>query len=537
MKKGFVAIMGAGPGDPGLLTVRASERLQTAEAVVHDRLVDPRVLACCAPEALRIDVGKQPDHHPVPQTEINRMLVRLAEEGRRVVRLKGGDPFVFGRGGEECAYLREHGIPYEVVPGISSAIAAPAYAGIPMTHRDVSSSFHVFTGHFRAEEESAEGEPGLDYAAIARLEGTLVFLMGMKHLRAICEGLAANGVPPERPAAVVENGTTPRQRVISGTLGTLADLAEEKGATAPAVVVVGETAAMAERLGWFDPAKRRQGVCVVSCPHSGEDETMPSDEPLMGRTVAVTRPPDQSLHLLERLKALGAHVRSLPLIRICDPKDSSVAEAAIGSLGQYSWLAFTSVNGVESFFRLLLKQGRDARSLYHLKLAVVGPATRDSLLAHGFRTDCMPSVHNGVGLAQALSERICAGERLLVARSEIAGMDMSDMLHAYGISFTDAAVYGTEPAELEPAQQQAFRRDLMHGVIDVLTFASPSAVSAYVAAFGAESVGMAPGVRTAAIGPATARTCLDAGIRVDAVAKDHTENGLVQLVVSMLTEN
>ena len=329
---GKVILVGAGPGDPGLLTRKGLEALRSADVVVYDRLVGPGILALMPEGAEQINVGKQAAHHPVPQEQINRILLDKALEGKTVVRLKGGDPFLFGRGGEELELLVEHRVPFEEVPGITSAIAAPAYGGIPVTHRDCCSSLHIITGHQRSGKEL-----DIDFEALVRTRGTLVFLMGVSALGAICAGLLAAGMAPDTPAAVVERGTTPAQRRVSAPLAELPQAAEAAAVQSPAVIVVGRVCALAEDFDWFDAL------------------------PLKGKTVAVTRPRERSGTLSARLRSLGADVWEYPCIATEPIRPCPGLEEAMERLGDYQWLALTSPAGADGLWSWLEGHGLDAR--------------------------------------------------------------------------------------------------------------------------------------------------------------------------------
>lgn len=558
MTNGVVHIVGAGPGDPGLLTLRAAECLREADAVVFDRLVDRRVLALCREDAEFVDVGKHPEHHAVPQGEINRILVRLAREGKSVVRVKGGDPFVFGRGGEECACLRGQGIRYEVVPGVTSAVAVPAYAGIPVTHRDYASSFHVFTGHMRAERRNAAASSSaesseaahLDFDAIARLEGTLVFLMGVKNLASICAGLMRSGMDANRSAAVIENGTTASQRVVNGTVGTLAALAHAHDIASPSVTIIGEVAALSERLSWFgvqegileDLIPARVDTCESPCDpmHAGIRQSfIPSDSAstkrLSGRTVVLTRPADQAAPMRQALEALGARVILLPLIRTIDVADSSALAEALSRLEKYKWLVFTSTNGVEAFFRHFRAAGRDVRALSGIRIAVIGPVTRDALVSRNLLPEYMAETHTTACLAQGLASRVGKHERILVARSEIAGSEFADILDRAGLLFDEVPVYTTVQEELSFETKTAFLKELESETIDYVTFTSPSTVHAFDALFGMNILAKAKQVRIVAIGPVTAKSCRDAGLHVHATAAEHVGAGILRSIIACET--
>ena len=409
---GIVTLVGAGPGDPGLLTLRGKEALEQADVVVYDRLINPVLLKWASPKARLIDVGKNAGHHPVPQEEINRILLKEAENGCSVVRLKGGDPFLFGRGGEELELLAQNGIDFEVVPGVTSAIAVPGYAGIPVTDRDRSSSVHIIAGRLR------DGSPRqLDYEALVRSGGTLVFLMGVKALPRLCEGLLKAGMPPDMPAAMIENGTLPDQRKILASVGTLANKAAEAGIRSPAISVFGKVCELSESLDWFERL------------------------PLHGKTVIVTRPSERMGDLPCRLQQLGARVIEYPCIVTVPCANRAPLQEAIKTLRNYKWIVFTSPGGPKYFFNALFDQGLDVRALGGIRLAAIGPKTADALIKYGVRADLIPGEYN----SNALSESLCreADGPVLLCRSSIASPEIPAQLRKQGIPFSDVPCYDT----------------------------------------------------------------------------------------------
>lgn len=488
-----VSLVGAGPGDPGLLTVRGAALLAEAEVVVYDRLSVVALLDVAPPSAERINVGKQPGQPSTSQEEINELLVGRGRRGQRVVRLKGGDPFVFARGGEEARALAEAGVPYEVVPGITSAIAAPAYAGIPLTLRHSSTSFTVVTGH---EDPDKGGE--LDWEAVARLGGTIVVLMGVGRIQRIADRLLDGGLAADTPAAAVIWGTRPNQRTVRTTLGGLptADLAS------PATIVIGRVAAM--ELDWFE------------------------SRPLFGRTVVVTRARAQASELVNRLRLAGAETVEVPSIRIEDPADGGAGlTAAVDRLraGAYDWTVVTSPNGA----RRLLDSLRDARDL-RSHLAAIGPGTADVLAAGNLVADLVPERFVAESLlesfpapppAPAEGRGAPATGRVLVARAEVARDVLPDGLRAAGWEVDVVPVYRTVAEATEPA--------MLDAVVDadLVTFTSSSTVERFVEAVGVDRV---PPV-VAAIGPVTAGTARSRGLTVDIEATEHTIDGLVAALV------
>jgi uroporphyrinogen III methyltransferase / synthase len=465
-------LVGAGPGDPGLLTLRALELIAQADVILRDRLIPAEALAGARPDAQIVDVGKRGGGEQVPQAETTRLLVEHARAGRAVVRLKGGDPFVFGRGGEEAQALRAAGCDFELVPGVTAGVAAPAYAGIPVTHRGLSSAVAFVTGH--------EDTP-VDWAALASFPGTLVFYMGVRQLPRIAEQLVAHGRDPAEPAAIVERGTLPDQRVLRTTLAALA----EQQARAPAITVVGAVAALHDELAWFVPG------------------------PLAGVSVAVTRARAQASGLAARLRALGAAVVEAPVIRT-EPLDAELPDVR-----DYDLLVVTSPNGVEQ----LLRRVRDARALAGPQIAVVGPGTADALRAHGVEPDVVPDRAVAEALAAALGGRAYA--RALVAGAEHARDTVPEALRAAG---TEVEVLGLYRTVAEPMPDAA--RAAALGA-DWLTFASGSAVR-----FFHEAAGTLDGPRLASIGPVTSAALRELGYEPDVEASDHTPAGLVAALVT-----
>ncbi|MBI2168067.1 MAG: uroporphyrinogen-III C-methyltransferase [Actinobacteria bacterium] len=483
-----VYLVGAGPGDPGLLTVRGRELLSRADVVVYDRLASPRLLDLAPESAERIDVGKAPDRASLGQAEINTLLVERGRGADTVVRLKGGDPFVFGRGGEEAEALAAAGIPFEVVPGVTSAVAAAAYAGIPVTHRGVSTHVTVVTGH----EDPAKGETTVDWAALAAAGGTLVILMGAGRLGEITAGLLAGGLPADTPATAVRWGTTPRQQTVRAALGTIADAAIE----APAAVIVGDVAAL--DLSWFE---RR---------------------PLFGRRIAVTRAREQASELRARLEELGAEAVEVPAI-VVKPKPFDLPD-----LGSYGWLVFTSANGVDAFFdRGLMPAGLDTRALGALRVAAIGPGTAERLRQRGVEADLMPERFVAESLVEAFPPPAGADEGVLIARAAAARDVLPDGLAERGYRVDILEVYETFAAEPDPEVVDWVRR----GEVDAITFTSSSTVTNLMAVLGGVPD---PQPAVVAIGPVTAETARETGLRVDAVATEHTIDGLVRALVDLL---
>jgi uroporphyrinogen III methyltransferase / synthase len=492
---GTVYLVGAGPGDPGLLTVRAAELLARADAVVYDALVSPEIRAR-AGRAEMVYVGKRGGHHSRTQSEINQLLVDLARKHAVVVRLKGGDPFVFGRGGEEALALVEAGVAFEVVPGVTAGVAAAAYAGVPITQRGMTSSVAFVTGH----EDPEKDETDVDWAHLARGVGTVVFYMGVGRLAENFRRMADAGRDPDTPAAAVEWGTYPRQRTVVGTLATLPDLVRAAGIGAPSIVVVGEVVRLRDELAWFD---RR---------------------PLSGRRVVVTRARAQASDFAARLAELGADVVQLPTIRVADPEDAEPLRRAAREAGGYRWIVFTSANGVERFWAALSREGRDARSLAPAKVCAIGPATAAELERRGVRADLVPDEFVAEAALEALAATgDLAGSRILLPRAAEARAVLPEGLRARGAVVDDVAAYRTVQ---DGSGADAVRRRLEAGEIDVVTFTASSTVRSFASLVGT-GVGRA---KVASIGPVTSATLRELGMPVDVEATEYTIPGLLAAV-------
>jgi uroporphyrinogen III methyltransferase/synthase len=490
-----VHLVGAGPGDPGLLTVRALELLRAADVVVYDRLSQESLLDLAPAAAERIDVGKAPGHVRLTQDEINELLVERGRRGESVVRLKGGDPFVFARGGEEAAALAAAGVPFDVVPGISAAIGVPAYAGIPVTMRHSSTSFTVVTGH---EDPDAGVDGTVDWRAVARVGGTIVILMGVARIGPIAAELMAGGLAPDTPATSVQWGTRPEQTTVRATLSTIAD--HRLGT--PATIVVGEVAGL--DLAWFE---RR---------------------PLLGRRVVVTRARAQASELVTRLAAQGAATVEVPAIAIEDPADGGKALAeAVDRLadGVYDWVIVTSPNGARRLLAALAASGRDARALGGVRLAAIGPGTAEALAA---AAHLVPDLVPPRFVAESLAAEFPAGEgRVLLARAAVARDVLPEGLEFKGWDVDVVEAYRSEPVALDAAGAEAV------AAAEIVTFTSSSTVTNFLAALGDLPV---PPV-VAAIGPVTAATARDHGLTVDVVAAVHTIDGLVDALVAWAADH
>lgn len=503
LQKGTVCLAGAGPGDPGLASGRVLECLRRADAIVYDRLVSPRLIALARPDAELIYVGKASSQHTLRQEEINLLLVKLAKENKAVLRLKGGDPFVFGRGGEEAITLREHGVPFEIVPGITSAVAVAAYAGIPVTHRGVATSFAVVTGH----EDPDKTESGLKWNKLATAVDTLVFLMGVENLPYITSQLMAHGRPADTPAAVIRWGTTPQQRTLVTTVGrAVADVAAQR-LTPPAIFIVGEVVNLRAQLRWFD------------------------NRPLFGRRILVTRAREQASRLTAGLEAAGAQCVEAPAIRIVEPETFAPLDQAIASLTQYTWLGFTSPNGVKAFFSRLKAAGKDARHLAGVKVAVIGPETAAALEHQGIVADVVPAEFRAEAVVAALVGQVGPQDRVLIPRAEQAREVLPAELARMGATVDVVTAYRTVAGG---ADGEAVGRMLAAGEIDVVTFTSSSTVTNLLALLGEQGREWLAGVKIACIGPITADTCRELGLRPDIVAEKYTIQGLTESIIEEL---
>ncbi len=487
---GRVYLVGAGPGDPGLLTARALELIAAADVILHDRLIGAGALDGARPDAQLVYVGKEGGGESVPQERTEELLVEHAREGRMVVRLKGGDPFVFGRGGEEALALRRAGIAFEVVPGITAGVAAPAYAGIPVTQRGAASAVALVTGH----EDPAKDESAIDWRALAAFEGTLVFYMGVRRLEQIAASLIEAGRPASQPAAVIESGTLPAQRTVTGTLATIAQRAREAEVRAPSVTVVGEVCALERELAWAPP------------------------RPLRGRTVAVTRARAQASGLARALEELGASVVQTPAIRVralpVEPIDPS----------RYDLVCLTSANGADLLFERLAEQGLDARALAGARVAAIGPGTERALARHGIAADVVPERFVAESLVQALAG--APVRRALVARAREAREVLPEALRERGAEVDVVSLYETLPEPLSPGELERAR------AADYVTFTSSSTVRFFFDALAqAGAGGLREHTRVASIGPVTSEALRERGVEPHVEASRHDVDGLLEALL------
>jgi uroporphyrinogen III methyltransferase/synthase len=501
-KTGIVYLVGAGPGDPMLLTLRGRECLERADVVLYDYLANPALLEFAPARAERIYVGRRGRGQYQDQREINRLLIEKARAGHIVVRLKGGDPFVFGRGGEEAEAVAGAGVRFEVVPGVTSAVAAPAYAGIPVTHRTLASTVTFVTGH----EDPAKDAEALEWPRLATAHGTLVFLMGVKNLPAIVANLRREGKPAGTPAAVIRWGTRSSQRTVIGTLETIAARAAEAQIEPPSIIVIGEVVRLREQLNWFET------------------------KPLFGRRVLVTRAREQAGELSRLLVEQGAEPVECPTIRIAPPGSWAELDGAIAELKKYQWLVFTSVNGVKPFMERLRHRGLDGRAVAGLRLCCIGPRTAEALAAHGLRADVMPSEYQAEGLIEAMKEAGVRGQRVLIPRAAVAREILPEQLRELGADVRVVAAYRTVLPEVETDRV----KDLLAGqALHVLTFASSSTVRNFCDLLGGRDDvrRLTRGVVVACIGPITAKTAAEEGLAVTITADENTIPSLVEAIV------
>jgi len=469
----MVTLVGAGPGDKGLMTIKGYKRVRAAEVIVYDRHVSDEILAMIPETVEMIDVGKNAGNHPVPQEEINKLILEKAMQGFNVVRLKGGDPFIFGRGGEELEFLASSKIPFEVVPGVTSAAAGAAYAGIPLTHRNYVSSLHIITGHGRKGKN-----PEINYDALVGTRGTLVFVMGVATVNEISAGCLKAGMDENMPAAVIENATVNKQRKFLGTVGDLPDVIRDNAVKSPAIIIIGKVCLLSRQLDWF------------------------SKKPLLGKSIVVARARPGTSTLSDQLRDLGCCVIETPHAKIthlisagCD------LEKALKNINDYSWLIFTSIIGVNVFFDYLFKTGIDIRSLHHLKIACVGSETEKEVLKRGIRAEYCPSEYSGEALAIGLSEIVEKGERLLIARAKDGAEDLTRILTDKGIVFDDVHIY----------EKACGYKNISIGDTDTAAFTSSSSVKWFAGSAG--TVDLAS-IRAICIGKRTAATARSFGMKV-----------------------
>ncbi|MBC3803621.1 hydroxymethylbilane synthase [Acetobacterium fimetarium] len=499
-KPGKVYLAGGGCGDPGLLTVKASEILKKADVVVYDALVNEAFLNEAKQDAEIIYVGKRAGNHAMVQEEINALLVRKGLEGKHVLRLKGGDPYVFGRGGEEGEDLYDAGVPFEIIPGITSVIGGLAYAGIPITHRDCVSSFHVVTGHLKSN--AYDGSSDLDWPVLGKLKGTIVFLMGVKNLKKICAELVKNGMNPQMPVAVVHRASTPFQRVVTGNLETIYEIATAAKITAPSLIVVGEVVNKRKKLRFFD------------------------EKPLFGKNIIVTRSREQSSKMVEKIAELGGNAIEFPTIRIA-PINQDICDQKVKNLKAYTHIIFTSSNGVEIFFDSLTRCGKDARAFGDLHITAIGAGTRKALADRGLQADFVPDKYVGEELVSGLLPIIDKDSKILIPRSKNARVYVVAELSKV-CSVDEVQTYETvreDHATVNPLEM------LEHREIDYITFTSSTTVQFFVEKIGADHIDAINTAQCVSIGPQTSKKCAELGINVDIEAEKYTIQGMLDAIL------
>ncbi|MGD0154426.1 MAG: uroporphyrinogen-III C-methyltransferase [Thermacetogeniaceae bacterium] len=498
--KSIVYLVGAGPGDPSLFTLKGLRCLERADVVVYDRLVCEYLLTFCRNDAELVYVGKETDHHTLTQDQINQVLVDRALQGKTVCRLKGGDPFMFGRGGEEAAYLAAAGIDYEIVPGVSAAVAVPAYAGIPVTHREYAAALTIATGHRRREQEAGVC-PGL-----RANEGTAVFLMGFENLSAIRDDLLAKGWRDDTPAALIYWGTRAEQQTVTGTLDNLQGRARTAGIGPPSVLVVGRVVELRQQLCWRERM------------------------PLFGKRILITRAPHQMHEFAKKVLDLGGEPQCLPVLELAPPQDLDPLDRALEHLGDYQWVIFTSANGVSFLIKRMQERGIDIRSLRG-QLAALGPATAQTLARHGLQVAFTPVEYRAEALLDGLLGMITPGSRVLLPRAAEARNVLPEGLRSAGVHVDVAPAYRTLPGGAK--YKRVLQEVLTQGQLDYLTFTSSSAIKYFQALFDEKELADLLGRgRVACIGPVTASTAAAVGIRVDLVAQSYTTAGLLEAIIS-----
>lgn len=501
MPEGIVYLIGAGPGDPGLITVKGKERIESADVVVYDYLANPKLLEYARPGAEKIYVGKMGGAHTKTQDEINDLIVKWCREGKNVARLKGGDPFIFGRGGEEAEELVKAGLKFEVVPGVTAGTAAAAYSGIPLTHRDHTATVAFITGH----EDPTKEDSNIYWDKIATGIGTLVFYMGIKNLSNITKNLIKHGRDPETPVAVIRWGSTPDQQTVTGNLETIADIAKQAGIKPPALTVVGGVVSLKPTLDWFE------------------------SKPLFGRKIVVTRAREQASGFAARLEESGAHVIEFPTIEIMEPESWSDLDAALAKISGYDWIVFTSVNGVGFFISRLKEKGMDIRDLKGLKVLAIGPKTAEAVENLGVRVDFVPQEYRAESIIEGMGPENIKGKNILIPRAKVAREVLPDEMRRLGADVTIAECYVTVRPESRKEEVRKFFED---GAIDAVTFTSSSTVENFMDMWDDRETGLRlmNGVKVASIGPITSETAQKLGLTPDIEPKEFTTSALADAI-------
>ncbi|MDH4226753.1 MAG: uroporphyrinogen-III C-methyltransferase [Deltaproteobacteria bacterium] len=503
LRSGHVYLVGAGPGDPGLVTVKGAEALKKADTVIYDFLANARLLTHAKKAKEFLYVGKKGASKNISQEKINSLIVSRAKSGQTVVRLKGGDPFIFGRGAEEALSLVKNNIPFSIIPGVTSAIAAPAYAGIPLTHRGYSSSVTFLTGH----EGEGKTESSIRWDLLAKNDSTLVILMGWKNMAAIARRLIENGRPASTPAAAIRWGTLATQKTVTATLGTIAGIAKKQGLMPPLIIVVGDIVGLGKKLNWFE------------------------ELPLFGRRVLVTRAAEQASDFSNTLEGYGAIPVPFPAIKTVAPKNTRPLDTAIRRLSSYNWAIFTSVNGVKYFFERLYALGLDLRELKGVKICSIGPATAEAIKERGIKIDLVPKEFKAEGVLKALGKKSISGKRFVLPRAEVAREVLPDEIRRLGGTIDVVTVYTTVKPKKETAE---LKKTLLKAPVDVVTFTSSSTVTNFCSLFKtkAELKRALGKAKIACIGPITAKTAKDNGLKTDIMPKDYTTAGLASAMAA-----
>jgi uroporphyrinogen III methyltransferase/synthase len=505
MHKGKVYLIGAGPGDPGLITVKGLECIKKAEVLVYDRLSSPRLLRHAADDCELIYVGKKPDRHTLRQEEINQLLVDKALEGRIVTRLKGGDPCIFGRVGEEAELLVDNGIEFEIVPGITSGIAVPAYAGIPVTHRDYNSSFAIVTGH----EDPEKTESSIEWDKLATATGTIAFYMGISNLPSIVSNLVKHGRAATTPVALIRWGTRPEQWTLTGTLETIVDIVEENQFTSPAIILVGEVVNLRDKLNWYEK------------------------KPLFGQRVLVTRARNQASELSDMIEELGGEPFEFPTIKILPPADVKPIDDALDKLSTFDWVIFTSPNGVTHFMNYLKAKRVDIRNFGKAKIACVGPKTAEILEGYGLIVDLLPAQFIAEGLLAAIEDQLQPGQKVLLPRADIARKMLPLELRKRGLEVTEIDTYETK---MDASNVEEVIELLQEQRIQMITFTSSSTAKNFfeaIANAGQDVIELIKGVKIVSIGEMTTKTCKELGLDVSIEAKEATLHGVINAAIEI----
>ena len=499
---GKVFLIGAGPGDPGLITRKAVECIEHCDVIIYDYLASPALLSIASRQAEQIYVGKKGGDHTMKQEQINQLIVDKALDGQTVCRLKGGDPYIFGRGGEEAEILKKYDIPFEVVPGITAGIAAPAYAGIPLTHRKMTSTLAFVTGH----EDPTKSESSIHWPSLAKGIGTLVFYMGVKQLPGIVEQLLTHGKPKDTPVALVRWGTTSQQQTVTGSLENIVEIVQKAGLRAPAIIVVGDVVSLRDQLNWFE------------------------QKPLFGKTIVVTRARRQASDLVKQLNELGAECIECPTIEIVPPVDDQPMRQAIEKISDYDWLVFTSVNGVLRFFNLLFDMGKDVRKLGHLKLCTIGPVTARQLMDYGLKTDILPETYRAESVVQAFEQTNMRNKRVLLPRAKEARTVLPNALREMGAVVDEVTAYQTIAVK---GHDPEIVSRIHNADVHMVTFTSSSTVNNFCNIFPdcINNEHFKKQVRIASIGPITSETARKKGLTVSVEAEEYTIPGLVKAIV------